>query len=258
VGRAVTTPRVIDLGDHVAANITFLGLVDTTQTQAVRPSVPPPDRASWVQVSEAQETSAVEADIDSASDTSSVITVVAAPTIATPAATGQGLEKMQGKLHFTASVLSEQEISIQNVRHIGLISCTSASDTGILKAEGSAVVMTTVELSAPAKATPTAKEAAAISNAVNDGKYEIVKFVCESGAVGHIISDPSLCTTIMEMQGLIHITGVDSNILFSTNKLGRVLGTVNDRVICFDHAMISNRENIMFCHYGNSQSRVLP
>jgi len=77
--RAVTTPRVIDLGDHVAANVTFLGLVDATQKQAACPTVPPPDQASWAQTSEAQETSAVEADPDSASDTSSVITVVTAP-----------------------------------------------------------------------------------------------------------------------------------------------------------------------------------
>src|SRR6266576_6469315 len=90
-------------------------------------------------------------------------------------------------------------------------------------------------------ATGSAKEIAKTSSAVENGEYVIVKFICDSGAVGHVISDPSLCSSICKIEGVINITGVDQSTLFSTNKLGCVLGKVGDSVVCLDQAMISDR-----------------
>src|SRR6266576_5653972 len=90
-------------------------------------------------------------------------------------------------------------------------------------------------------ATASEKEIAETSSAVENGEYIIVKFICDSGAVGHVISDPSLCSSIHEIEGVINITGVDQSTLFSTNKLGSIFGKVGDSVVCLDQAMIRDR-----------------
>src|SRR6266576_1266545 len=256
-------PRMISVGNHMPGNTTFLGLMHTIESTPIRPLLPFPDKASYVPlnmsfdpsssgpstVTAIDTPSAIDARITASETPTATMSAVAEMTVPaivpaedTFAASGTMPTDTQGKPYLTSSTLVEQEIWCQRAMHVGLISCAFLSpDVETPEIENWAAVMTTVETTTPATDQPTATEIAATAEAVDRGEYEVVKFICDSGAMGHVIADPSLCSVIKEINGVINVTGVDSSTLFTTNKLGRVLGKVGDNVICLDRVMISDR-----------------
>src|SRR6266550_9023768 len=67
----------------------------------------------------------------------------------------------------------------------------------------------------------------------------IIKFICDSGAVCHIIKSQGYCQEVFDIPEAMKITGVDKKTLFSTNLLGTVVEKVNNNTVKLERCMIS-------------------